>query len=184
MRVRIAGVSAAIVVAMCSGCAITYTQPDPECNGGASSGYYCSLEVKSAATGGQVFGSLASIFNAALVRVDVSESNVSLLSANGNVTVKLKLNGATLTSASFPYYQSGTQVLFSNPAQVNAWVHANAGNANGYDLDFDNFHFSAQTGLNSVVIKYLYDNQVQTGGAWSTYNDGSGGGGYPPPHQQ
>lgn len=185
MNARLVHTAVALALVCLTGCArFSVSNVNMDCTSGAQPDIMCNNPVLKAGTGdSDPYGALAGLFDASLVRVDTSASNVSLTSASGSVTVTLKRHGATIAAAAFPYYKSGAYVYFSNPSAANAWVAANGANADEFELAFDSFVFSRIAGVNTVVVEYQYASQVVTGAAWSGYF-GGGGNDLPPHHQQ
>ena len=185
VKTNLSYVALAILATCMTGCfRVEVRSVDIDCTSGQQADIMCNNPALKVGTGdANAYGSLATLFDASLARVDTSASNVSLTSATGSATITLKRNGTTTAAAAFPYYRSGSYVYISNPSEVNAWVTANGAIADEVELSFDGFVFNRIDGLNTVVVEYQYASEVVSGAAWSRYYS-PGGNDWPPHHQQ
>ncbi len=61
-------------------------------------------------------------YDATLSKFSIAGSSVPLSTNSGTATVTLYQNGAVIASNAFNWIRNGTEVIFSQPAVVNAWV--------------------------------------------------------------
>lgn len=173
-----------LLVAVAAGlaaCTVKYVSPAQQCQmSGRTDCHEDFMQMKSFTEDSSPFGSQVYLFNAMYASANISGSNVPVITTATNATIRLKENGSTIATASFPMLQSGGVFTFTNPSAVTSWVHANAYDADEYVISLDTISFEKKPGTNLVVVEWVYDGSVKTGNSWSGYSppDNGGGGGY------
>jgi hypothetical protein len=118
-------------------------------------------------------GAMKSAFDASLVSLDLSSSNVSLVSNSGYFTVEIELEDGSTVANSFPWVRSGSELIASNPSAVNAWVQPYLVDAEEVHVDLD-YQMDMTSGTNLVVAEIDYAGSTQAGSSYSYYNNGGG----------
>lgn len=172
MKKVITFIGLAVIASVVSGCGGQFTSglicgPVPgdrfDCGGGGR----VTFPFKSA-------GTMKSAFDASLLSVDFSSSNVSLASNSGYLTVTIDLDDGSTVANSFPWVRSGSELIASNPAAVNAWVQPYLVDAVEVDVDLD-YQMNMISGTNLVVAEIDYAGSTQAGSSYSYYNNNDGG---------
>ena len=127
-------------------------------------------------------------FDAAEANRFVDLQNVSLTSTNGNVLIRIsdETTGQTLGQQSFGYsVVGGNQLVFTNPAAVNSFIHSFADYQDGAGFVLVEFETEFETSLpggdssGQVSVTTNYDGVPISSASGSIPADGGGGGCWP-----
>ncbi len=115
-------------------------------------------------------------FDAALIGLDLSSSNVPIDSTSGYVTVSLDLIDGPTVSNSFQWINIGDELVAANPSAVNTWVSQYIEEVEEIDTNL-NFTTGSIPGGNLVVTEVEYAGVNHGGSSTSWYGGGGGSGG-------
>jgi len=109
------------------------------------------------------------IFDASQARINLSQSNISLVSSSGTFLVKVKNSfGNIVATRVFNWYKSGGYIFPANPSQINNWIELNVASGETVEVDFSGITMSQKPGNNTVVVILEYG-PISIGGSDSFY---------------
>jgi len=127
---------------------------------------------------GKMSGANAPLNSASIV-MDVSGSNVQWpQSGMLALTIRNRSTHAVLAARSFAWTRSGTSVVVSDPAAVDAWILSSGADAADYQVDyaFQNLTMPAQEGSNLVAVDVYQDGTPKATAAATIPWSGGGSG--------
>lgn len=118
-------------------------------------------------------GAMKTAFDAGLISVDMSTSNVPIDSNSGYVTITIDLDDGSTVANSFEWIRVSSQLVLSSPAALNAWVQPYLVDAVEIEAHLD-VVTDQIPGNNVIVAEIDYNGSTQAGSSYSFYNNGGG----------
>ncbi len=135
-----------------TGCGNVTEHIDIDCWGGSEGVVECNITLK----GSQVVTAPPNI-DASLARIDLSQSNLSLVSPSGTFSILVKdSNGSVVASHVFGWYKSGPYMLPQNPSQISSWINSHITSGDKAYFEFSGVSMNGNNGNNTAVAILEY----------------------------
>jgi hypothetical protein len=97
-------------------------------------------------------------FDASLAKINLSQSNVSLVATSGTLLLSIKnTSGSVVASSVFNWYSVGDYIYPSAKSSMTNWVNANLQNDYVIDFDISGIETDGQLGNNTLTAIFEYD---------------------------
>ncbi len=97
-------------------------------------------------------------FDASLVRLNLSQSNVNLVTASGTFVLSIKnTSGSVVASSVFNWYSVGNFIYPSEKSSMSTWVNTHLQNDYIIDFDISGIETDGQVGSNTLTAVFEYD---------------------------
>lgn len=107
------------------------------------------------------------------LKIDLSDSTVLVESTDGWASITVKKVDGSIAATTAEWTRVGSELIFSDPAAVEAWLAGIQQNIEEFTLDINDIEVTESEGTNVFSMEFIHEEEIVDGASTSWYSSGS-----------